>query len=58
MIILLLAAAQAVLVILFFMHVRSGPELIWLFAGGGFLWSAILLVLVLTDYASRSWFQG
>jgi cytochrome c oxidase subunit IV len=55
---LLFAAGQAILVILFFMRVRSSPPLIWLFAGGGFLWLAILLVLVLSEYLSRPWFLG
>ena len=55
---LVVAAVQAILVILFFMHVRSSSQLIWLLAGGGFLWLAILLVLVLSEYLSRPWFRG
>ncbi|MFY9985885.1 MAG: cytochrome C oxidase subunit IV family protein [Chthoniobacterales bacterium] len=55
---LFIAVAQATLVILFFMHVRRSSQLIWLLAGSGFLWLAILLVLVLAEYASRPWFRG
>jgi cytochrome c oxidase subunit IV len=55
---LLIAVAQAILVILFFMHVRSSPQLIWLLVGAGFLWLGTLLVLVVTEYASRPWFRG
>jgi cytochrome c oxidase subunit IV len=55
---LLIAVAQAILVILFFMHVRTSPQLISLLAGAGFLWLGILSVLVVTEYASRPWFRG
>lgn len=54
---LLIAAVQAGLVLLFFMRVRESGRLIWLFAGGGFLWLGILLVIVLSDYLSRSWWR-
>jgi caa(3)-type oxidase subunit IV len=37
---LLIAVAQAILVI-FFMHVRTSPQLIWLLVGAGFLWLGI-----------------
>ena len=52
---LALAAFKATLVVLFFMHVRYGSRLVWLFAGGGFLWLVILLVFTLSDYLSRGW---
>jgi cytochrome c oxidase subunit IV len=55
---LLFAATQAILVILFFMRVRTSARLIWLLAGAGFLWLAILLVLVLSEYATRPWFRS
>lgn len=50
-----IAVFKATLVVLFFMHVRYGSKLVWLFAGGGFLWLVILLVLTLSDYFSRGW---
>ena len=52
---LAIAVFKATLVVLFFMHVRYGSKLVWLFAGGGFLWLVILLVLTLSDYFSRGW---
>jgi cytochrome c oxidase subunit IV len=54
---LVIAAIEAVIVLLFFMRVRASSSLIWLFAGGGFLWLSILLVFVISDYVSRSWWR-
>jgi cytochrome c oxidase subunit IV len=48
-----IAATKAVLVILFFMHVRYGTRLTALTAMGGFLWLAILISLTLADYLGR-----
>jgi cytochrome c oxidase subunit 4 len=55
---LLIAGIQAVVVLLFFMRVQASGKLIWLFASGGFLWLGILLVFVISDYISRSWWRG
>jgi cytochrome c oxidase subunit 4 len=55
---LLIAGIQAVVVLLFFMGVQASSRLIWLFASGGFLWLGILLVFVISDYISRSWWRG
>ena len=53
---LVIALVKALLVVVIFMHVRWSPKLIWLVAGAGFLWLAILLALTLTDYYSRRWY--
>ena len=50
---MVIAIAKAVLIILFFMHIRYGPKLTWVFAGAGFFWLTILLVLAMCDYATR-----
>jgi len=50
---LAIAVTKAMLVILFFMHVRYGTRLTALTAMGGFLWLAILIALTLTDYMGR-----
>jgi cytochrome c oxidase subunit 4 len=50
---LLIAAAKAVLIVLFFMHVRHANTIVRLFAGVGFVWLLILLLLTLGDYANR-----
>ena len=49
-----IATIKAVLVILFFMHVRHSSKLVWVFAGAAFLWLGILLVLTFSDYLSRA----
>jgi len=48
-----IAVAKAALIVTFFMHLRHGRKLTWVFAGAGFFWLAIMLVLVMTDYATR-----
>jgi cytochrome c oxidase subunit 4 len=54
---LLVAFLKAMLVVLYFMHVRYGIRLTWLVAASGFVWLAILLTFTLSDYASRDWLQ-
>ncbi len=48
-----IAATKATLVVLYFMHVRYGPRLVWALAAGGFAWLAILVAFVLADYVTR-----
>ena len=49
-----IAVAKAVLIVLFFMHVRYTTPLVRVFAGAGFVWLAILLSLVASDYLTRT----
>jgi cytochrome c oxidase subunit 4 len=49
------AIVKALLVILFFMHVRYSSRLTWVFVGAGFFWMLILLTLTLTDPLTRGW---
>jgi cytochrome c oxidase subunit 4 len=44
---------KAILVILYFMHVRFSQRLTWVFAGAGFFWLAILLGLTMSDTLTR-----
>jgi cytochrome c oxidase subunit IV len=53
-----IAVIKAVLVILFFMHVKGSSAMTKLFVGAGFFWMAILLVFILSDYLSRGWLPG
>ena len=46
-----LFGATAMLVILYFMHVRWSSRLTWVFASSGFLFLVILLVFTLSDQA-------
>jgi cytochrome c oxidase subunit IV len=52
---LTIAVTKAVLVILFFMHVRYSSKLTMVTVGAGFFWLLILITLSLLDYISRSW---
>ena len=52
---MLIAACKALLVMLFFMHVRYSSRLTWVFVGAGFFWLMILLSLTLADVLSRRW---
>lgn len=52
---LAVAICKALLIMWIFMHVSISNPLIWLVAGGGFIWLLILLGLTLADYASRGW---
>jgi cytochrome c oxidase subunit IV len=55
---LTVAFTKALLVVLFFMHVRWGSRLTWVIAGSGFVWLIIMFSLTLADYMSRGWIQG
>jgi len=50
-----IATVKAILVMLYFMHLRRSSRLIWLFAGLGFGWLGIMIVLTMSDYLSRGW---
>lgn len=52
---LAIAVAKAVLVILFFMHVRYSSRVTWLFVAAGFVWLGILIFLAMNDYWTRGW---
>ncbi|GBC95468.1 hypothetical protein HRbin16_01257 [bacterium HR16] len=52
---LTIAVIKAVLVILYFMHVRYSTRLTWLWASAGFFWLLIMFILTLGDYFTRHW---
>lgn len=51
---LLIAFTKMSFVVLFFMHVRWSPRLIWLTAVSGFFWLAIMFAFTMQDYLTRS----
>ena len=51
---LLIAVAKGLLILLYFMHVKFGPRRAIAFAGAGFVWLSILLVLTFGDYLTRN----
>lgn len=50
-----IATIKAVLVILYFMHVKFSSRLTKVFVAASFLWLAILFVMTFGDYLSREW---
>ena len=52
-----IATTKAVLIMLYFMHLRYSAPLTWVAAGASFLWLGILLTLSLSDYLSRGWLE-
>src|SRR5437773_3488564 len=52
---LTIAFTKALLVVLFFMHLRESSALVWAVAGGGFFWLAILIALTMSDVLTRGW---
>jgi len=52
---LTIAFTKALLVVVFFMHLRESSGLIWVVAGGGFFWLAILIALTMSDMMTRGW---
>jgi cytochrome c oxidase subunit 4 len=50
-----IATIKAVLVLLYFMHLRYSSRLTWLFAGAGLAWLFLIFLYTLSDYLSRGW---
>ena len=50
-----IACFKAVIVILFFMHVKYQSRLIKLTVGAGFFTFIVLVTMTLLDYMSRAW---
>jgi len=52
---LTIAVVKATFVVLYFMHVRYSPRLIWLVIAAALFWMALLFALTISDYSTRSW---
>jgi cytochrome c oxidase subunit IV len=50
-----IAVFKAVLVVLFFMHVKYSPRLTWAVVVGSVFWLGIMLALTMGDYLTRGW---
>lgn len=50
-----IAVFKAVLVVLFFMHVKYSSRLTWVVVVGSVFWLVILLALTFNDYLTRPW---
>jgi cytochrome c oxidase subunit 4 len=51
-----IAIAKALLVVLFFMHVKKSSKLTWIFASAALLWLGMMFTYSFTDYLSRTQF--
>jgi cytochrome c oxidase subunit 4 len=49
-----IAVVKALLIVLFFMHVRWSTALVRVFAGAALFWLTILTIFILQDYLSRT----
>ncbi|MBW4028458.1 cytochrome C oxidase subunit IV family protein [Acidipila rosea] len=52
---LAIAVIKAMLVVLFFMHIRYSSKLLKLTVAAGFFTFLVLISMVMTDYISRAW---
>ncbi|QDV37095.1 cytochrome C oxidase subunit IV family protein [Tautonia plasticadhaerens] len=52
---LTIAFVKAILIMLYFMHLRFSSRLTWLFAGSGTFWLLILIAFSMSDFLSRGW---
>jgi cytochrome c oxidase subunit IV len=52
---MIIAAAKAVLIVLFFMHALHSNRLTIVVCAAALLWLGIMLALTLSDYSSRGW---
>ena len=50
---LTIAGVKALLVMLFFMHLRHASKLVWVVAAAGFVWLTIMVTFTFSDYLSR-----
>ena len=53
---LAIAVGKALLVILYFMHIRYSDRLTWVFVAAGFFWLLILIGGTMDDLLTRNWF--
>lgn len=55
---LVIAVLKALLVILYFMHVRTSDRFTWVIAGAGFFWLLILIGGTIDDLITRNLLPG
>jgi cytochrome c oxidase subunit 4 len=55
---LTIAVIKTVLIIMFFMEVKYGTKLLWVFVASGFLFLLIMFFLTMNDYLTRDWYPA
>ncbi len=51
-----IAVVKALLVVMFFMHLKYSSRVLWVYAGAGAAFFLLMIALMLSDYRSRDWF--
>ncbi len=54
-VLLALAAAKAIITVLYYMEIRYRDPLVWIFASAAVMWLILLFGLTLCDYLTRHW---
>ena len=54
LVMLAIAIVKATLVVLYFMEVKKGTKLTWVWAAAGFIWFPLMFA-ILGDYLTRNW---
>jgi cytochrome c oxidase subunit IV len=52
---LVIAICKALLVMLFFMHLRYSTHLTWIVAAAGVIWLGHFILFTMSDYFTRGW---
>jgi len=50
-----IAVVKALLVVMFFMHLKYSARVLWLVAGAGLAWFVLMVALTLSDFRTRDW---
>jgi cytochrome c oxidase subunit 4 len=51
---IIIPCIKAVLIVLFFMHMKWEKWITWFFAAAGFIWLCIMISMTMTDYLTRN----
>ena len=52
---LAIATTKAVVIMMYFMHLKFSSKLVWIFASVAFVFVGILFALTMSDYFTRDW---
>jgi cytochrome c oxidase subunit 4 len=52
---LLIATTKAIVIMMYFMHLKFSSKLVWIFAGVAFVFVGIMFALTMSDYFTRDW---
>ena len=52
---LTVASVKALIIVVYFMHLRHSNVVVRIFAASGFVWLTILIIHLMSDYLARNW---